>query len=132
MNDAAPEPAAAAARRAEDEVRACFEAYERALLANDVETMDGWFTDDPSVVRFGIADCQHGPDQISAWRRTAEPVPVDRRHVRTTVTALGPDVVLVALEFANGDRPGRGRQSQVWQRTAVGWRVAHAHVSMID
>ena len=117
---------------AEAEVQACFEAYERALLANDVESMDSWFTDDASVVRFGIADSQHGPEEIAAWRRTADPVPADRRHVRTTVTALGPDVVVVALEFANGARPGQGRQTQVWHRTAAGWRVAHAHVSMID
>jgi ketosteroid isomerase-like protein len=119
-------------RAAEAEVRVCFETYEQALLANDLEAMDAWFTDDPSVVRFGIADCQHGPEEIAAWRRTADPVPSDRRHVRTTITALVPDVVVVALEFANGDRHGQGRQSQVWQRTTAGWRVAHAHVSMID
>jgi ketosteroid isomerase-like protein len=119
-------------RDAEAEVRACFEAYERALLSNDVEAMDRWFTDDPSVVRFGIADAQHGPEEIAAWRRTADPVPADRRHVRTTITALGPDVVVAALEFANGTRPGQGRQTQVWRRTSTGWRVVHAHVSMID
>jgi ketosteroid isomerase-like protein len=119
-------------RDAEADVLACFEAYEQALLANDVEAMDAWFTDDASVVRFGIADAQHGPHEIAAWRRSADPVPADRRHVRTTIAALGPDVVVVALEFANGARPAQGRQSQVWHRTAAGWRVAHAHVSMID
>ena len=43
-------------------MRACFEAYEQALLANDVDAMDTWFWDDPAVVRFGIAECQYGPD----------------------------------------------------------------------
>lgn len=115
-----------------DEVRSCFEAYEAALVANDVEAMDRWFWDDVRVVRFGIADCQYGSEEIAAWRRTTAPVPSDRRRVRTTVTAHGPTLAVVALEFANGDRPGRGRQSQVWARTTDGWRVVHAHVSMID
>jgi ketosteroid isomerase-like protein len=117
---------------AEDEVRACFVAYEQALLANDVEAMDAWFWDDPAVVRFGIAECQYGPAEIAAWRREAEPVPADRRAVRTTVVAHGDDLAVVTLEFANGERAGRGRQSQVWARTAAGWRVVHAHVSVID
>lgn len=115
-----------------DEVRACFDAYEQALVANDVDAMDAWFWDDPAVVRFGIAECQYGPDEIAAWRRTTAPVPADRRHVRTTVVAHGEDLAVVTLEFANGERPGRGRQSQVWARTPRGWRVVHAHVSMID
>jgi ketosteroid isomerase-like protein len=116
--------------RAIDEVRDCFTAYEQALLANDVEAMDGWFARDAAVVRFGIAERQHGFDEISAWRRIADPVPADRRHVRTTFTPAGDDVVVVALEFANGDALGVGRQSQVWARTAAGWRIVHAHVSM--
>ena len=114
------------------EVRACFDAYERALSANDVDAMDGWFSSDPDVVRFGIADRQYGPDELAAWRRAAAPVPADRRHVRTTFIPASSDVVVVALEFANGERPGTGRQSQVWSRTPAGWRIVHAHVSMID
>ena len=114
------------------EVRECFADYEAALLANDVATMDRWFWDDPAVVRYGLAECQYGPEEIARWRRQAAPVPADRRHVRTTFVPAGDDVVVVALEFANGDAPGRGRQSQVWRRTADGWRVVHAHVSMID
>lgn len=121
-----------AERAAVDEVRECFADYESALLANDVDTMDRWFWDDPAVVRFGIAECQYGPEEIAAWRRAATPVPPERRHVRTTFTAHGADLVVATLEFANGDAPGRGRQSQLWRRTPEGWRVVHAHVSMID
>jgi ketosteroid isomerase-like protein len=116
--------------RAIDEVTGCFAAYERALLANDVEAMDGWFARDPAVVRFGIAERQHGFDEIAAWRRDATPVPHDRRHLRTTFTPAGDDVVVVALEFANGDASEVGRQSQVWARSPVGWRIVHAHVSV--
>jgi ketosteroid isomerase-like protein len=113
------------------EVRSCFEDYERALVDNDVEAMDQWFWDDPAVVRFGIAECQYGFDEISSWRREAEPVPKDRHHLHTTCTPHGPDLVVVTLEFANGERPGVGRQSQVWRRTELGWRVVHAHVSVM-
>lgn len=119
-------------RRAVAEVSECFADYERALVDNDVEAMDQWFWDDPAVTRFGLAENQYGFDEIATWRRETGPVPSDRRHVRTTLTAHGPEVVVVTLEFANGDRPGRGRQSQVWRSTADGWRVVHAHVSMID
>ena len=126
VDEAASEQSVAA------EVQACFQAYEQALLANDVDAMDAWFWDDPAVVRFGLAECQYGPEEIAAWRRRTDPVPSDRRHLRTTIAAHGPDLAVVTLEFANGDRPGLGRQSQVWSRTAEGWRIVHAHVSMID
>lgn len=114
-----------------DEVRAAFEEYEQALIHNDVAAMDAWFLPDEGIVRFGIAEIQYGYEAIAAWRRSAEPVPVSRRHERVTVTIVAPTVAVVALEFVNGDDPKRGRQSQVWQRTDAGWRIAHAHVSMI-
>ena len=34
------------------EVRAAFEAYERALISNDVPTLDAFFWDDPHTVRY--------------------------------------------------------------------------------
>jgi len=114
------------------EVRTCFADYEAALSANDVGALVAWFWNDQTVVRFGIGDLQHGAAELTAWRRTAPPVPADRRHTRTSFTPAGDDVVVVALEFVNGDAPGHGRQSQVWWRTPEGWRIVHAHVSMVD
>ena len=113
-----------------DEVTEAFEAYERALVANDVGAMDAQFWNDPRVVRFGIAEMQHGYDEVAAWRATATPVPVTRCHERVTVTAFGPDLAVVALEFRNGSDAAIGRQSQVWIRADGAWRVSHAHVSM--
>ncbi len=112
-------------------VLAAFEAYEKALLENDIETMDSWFADRPGLVRFGIAEIQHGLAEIAAWRATATPVPSSRRHVQVTASALSDDAVVVALEFRNGTDPATGRQTQVWQRLAEGWRIVHAHVSMM-
>ena len=108
-----------------------FEAYERALVANEVGGMDAAFWDDERVVRFGIAEIQHGFAEVTAWRASAAAVPTSRRHEMVTVTALGDSVAVVALEFRNGDGLGRGRQTQVWACVGGDWRIVHAHVSMI-
>lgn len=120
------------------EVRAAFDAYEAALLANDIDAIDGWFWRDGRAVRFGIADRQYGYDEIAAWRATAAPVPADRVLTRVCVTTFGADVATVDCEFRNGDAGGIdagplaiGRQSQTWVRTDDGWRITSAHVSMI-
>jgi hypothetical protein len=115
----------------EAEVRAAFDDYEHALLHNDIDRMDAWFWPDERLVRFGIADMQHGAAEVAAWRRTAPGVPANRAHQRVTVTAFDDRTAIVALEFANGDEPRIGRQSQVWRRFPAGWRVVHAHVSMV-
>ena len=115
----------------EAEVRAAFEAYEQALIANDVAAMDAAFWDDERVVRFGIAEIQHGFEEVAAWRATATPVPTSRRHERIVVTAFCADLAVVSLEFRNGDASAVGRQSQVWARLSGGWSVVHAHVSML-
>ncbi len=126
-------------QRIVETVRAAFEDYERALLHNDVTAMDESFLQDEQIVRFGIAEIQYGFQAIAAWRRSAEPVPSSRRHERVTINVVSPTVAVVALEFVNGGAESpdgkslpRGRQSQVWQLTDAGWRIAHAHVSMIN
>lgn len=114
------------------EVRAAFDAYEAALLANDVTAMDGWFWDDERTVRYGIGEVQHGFAAVAAWRRTTEPVPADRTLTHVVVTAHGPDHAVVSCEFRNGAAPAIGRQMQTWVRTGDGWRVVAAHVSMLS
>lgn len=42
------------------DISAVFERYEAALVANDVDILDELFWDSPDVVRFGLADRQHG------------------------------------------------------------------------
>lgn len=112
------------------EVRACFDDYEDALAVHDVERLDRWFLDDPTTTRFGIAEEQYGAEAVAAWRRLGPGVHPDRRIGPVVVTTVGADVAVVACEFRNGDAPELGRQSQTWVRTAEGWRVLHAHVSV--
>jgi ketosteroid isomerase-like protein len=115
----------------EREVRSAFDSYERALAQNDVDALDEWFWSDERLVRFGIAEIQHGAREVIAWRRTSAGVPPDRAHERVTVTAFDKDTAVVALEFRNGTSAELGRQSQLWRRMGCGWRIVHAHVSMI-
>jgi hypothetical protein len=111
------------------EVQMVFEQYERALLANDVDTLVGMFRAAPETVRYGIDDVQHGHDEIAAFRRASAQATPPRRLVDTVITTFGDDVAVVDTEFVPDGSTARGRQSQTWVRTIEGWRVVSAHVS---
>jgi ketosteroid isomerase-like protein len=114
----------------EREVRAAFEQYEQALVRHDIDALNGFFLDSADAVRFGLAEQQYGIDAIAAWRRSAPAVHPQRRLLRTVVTACGEDVACVSAEFTDPDTPTLGRQTQTWVRTASGWKIAVAHVSL--
>jgi ketosteroid isomerase-like protein len=111
------------------EVQACFDAYEAALVAGDVDVMNEWFEDAPHTSRFGIAEEHWGASAIREWRRTAADVPEGRRLALTDVIVCSPDVAVVSTLFRYPSSTETGRQSQTWRRTATGWRIVHAHVS---
>lgn len=116
----------------EAEVRALFEAYEDALMRNDVATMDSAFWNSPEVVRYGVAENQYGIDAVKSWRATATPIPPGRTREQTRVTALSETCVLVSTLFRYPSAPNHiGRQSQTWAKLPEGWRIVHAHVSAI-
>jgi len=114
------------------EVASAFQAYEDALIAERHDDLDVWFWNDPRVVRFGIAEFQYGHEAIAAWRRRSPHVGRDRTLHNTVITAFGPDHAIVATEFGPTDAVPTGRQSQLWARTDDGWRIVHAHVSIVD
>ena len=116
----------------EAELRACFDAYEAALVAGDVRAMNAWFVDDPHTIRFGIADEQWGTDAVRAWRASAPPVPAGRSLSATSVVVWAPELAVVTTLFHYPDSAQLGRQSQTWLRTDAGWRIIHAHVSQRD
>ena len=113
------------------EVRAAFEAYEKALAAGDVALLTEAFWDDAAVVRFGIADEQRGAAELAAWRARNPSVPPGRCLSRTVVTTFGTDAAVVSTVFTSPGTAGHGRQSQTWVRLPEGWRIVHAHVSQI-
>ena len=120
------------------EVAAAFDEYERALVANDIDTMNELFWDAPDVVRYGIGEVQHGGAAIRAWRASCEPVPASRRLHRTVVTTFGRDHATVSTEFTSDAKSLLGRQMQTWVRLGSadgrwgGWKIVAAHVSLIE
>ena len=68
------------------EVRAAFERYERAVVTNDVATLDEIFRNDPRTMRYGQSENLYGYKEIAAFpggasARRPGPNPVeDRDH----------------------------------------------------
>ncbi|WP_267355388.1 MULTISPECIES: oxalurate catabolism protein HpxZ [unclassified Methylobacterium] len=115
------------------EVEAAFEAYETALTANDVPTLEALFRDDPLTIRYGIGENLYGMDAIRAFRRARSPVGLERTLAQTQITTYGRDAAIAMTLFTRASAPGKiGRQSQTWMRFPEGWRVIAAHVSLID
>jgi hypothetical protein len=115
------------------QLRAVFEAYEAAFVANDMEALDAFFLHEPTTIRYGVADMQQGIEQLRAYRRSVSPGGLARELRDTVITTYGTDLGVASTLFFRDRHPGKtGRQMQTWIRTAVGWRIAAAHVSVID
>ena len=115
------------------EVTAAFEAYERALVSNDVAALDAMFRDDPRTIRFGGGENLFGYAQIKAFRAARSPVGLARTISNTVITAYGRDVAIASTLFRRTNMQGKvGRQMQTWVRFPEGWRVVAAHVSLIE
>ena len=112
------------------EVCAAFEQYERALIEHDIQALNGFFLNSPDSIRYGIAEQNYGIEAIAAYRRASVPVHHERRLLRTVVTGYGTHVACVSTEFTDPVTAGLGRQTQTWVRTAEGWKIAVAHVSV--
>jgi len=114
-----------------DEVTAAFMRYERALIAQDVATLDALFWDSSHTLRFGIAENLYGHDAIAAFRSGRPPIDLTRRLMNTVITTYGRDMGTANTEFQRVGATVPGRQSHVWLRTEQGWRIAAAHVSLL-
>lgn len=114
------------------EVRAAFARYEAALIANDVETLDALFRNDPRTLRYGIAENLYGYDDISAFRAARSPLGLARSTSRTVITTYGRDFAVASTLFHRPSLVGKvGRQMQSWVRFEEGWFIVAAHVSII-
>jgi len=115
------------------EVEAAFFEYERALVTNDVGVLDRLFFDRATTIRYGIAENLYGHSEIAAFRAARSPTGLARTLERTVITTYGRDFAVASTLFRRDSVPGKiGRQMQTWVRTDDGWRVAAAHVSMIE
>jgi len=113
------------------EVRAVFDRYEVALVTNDVDTLDELFWASPLTVRYGLGENLYGRDAIVAFRRARSPLNLARTLRNTVITTFGADFATASTEFLRPPGTAVGRQMQTWMRTAAGWRVVAAHVSLL-
>jgi hypothetical protein len=115
------------------EVEAVFARYEAALVGNDIAVLDELFLDSPTTIRYGGAENLYGIEAIRAFRAQRSAAGLARQLSGTVITCYGRDMAVAATLFHRDAAPGRiGRQMQTWVRTAAGWKVAAAHVSVID
>jgi hypothetical protein len=111
------------------EVKAAFERYEAALISNNVPVLDELFWNSPHTIRYGITENLYGYEAIAQFRGARSATGLARTLSNTVITTYGSDFATVNTEF---HRPGQsGRQGQTWLRTAEGWRVVSAHVSLL-
>lgn len=114
------------------QVTQAVDAYERALMDNDVAALDGAFWDSPHTVRLGVAENLYGFDAIAAFRVGRAGGSPPRTRLRTEITTFGDDFAIANVEFRRDDTGRIGRQSQTWLRTPDGWKIASAHVSLMQ
>jgi len=127
---------------APDGLLEALDAYEAALLANDLDALDAAFVDSPGTMRGDDRGLLVGHDAISAFRGARGGV-ATRSLTHVEVRPLTEDRALVVSvsRFAAG---GQGLQTQLWRRdggageretndgdTGAGprWRIEAAHVT---
>jgi len=112
------------------EVRAAFDAYEAALMANDVDALNDLFWRDERTVRFGPGDARYGHAAIAAFRSGRDTTDLARSLERVHIATFGRDCAVAFAEYRRTGSGRRGQQSQTWVRFADGWRIVAAHVSL--
>ena len=114
------------------EVGAAFEAYEKALVSNDVATLDAMFRKDKRTIRYGVAENLYGHEEVAAFRAARPAINLARERSRTVITTFGRDFAVASTLSRREGGNKLGRQMQTWVRFGEGWRVVAAHVSLID
>ena len=115
------------------EVKTAFGRYEKALVSNDVQTLDELFRDDPRTVRYGATENLYSHAEIRSFRASRSPVALGRKLSRTIITTFGRDFAVASTLYERPSAPGKiGRQTQTWVKFPEGWRIVGAHVSLMD
>ena len=115
-----------------EELGKLVDAYNQALIANDVKALQDYFWPSPLALRFGVTEQLYGAQEIAEFRQNRVINFTDRKTLRQDIVALGSDIGIATLEFSVmvAGKQRHGRQSQVWARfETLGWRIVSAHVS---
>jgi len=113
------------------EVEAAFQAYEDALMRNDLQALDTTFWPSDLTVRIGPGQNLYGIDAIRAFRKNRPGGSPQRKLLKVMISTFGSDFAMANAEFQRENAAAPGRQSQTWVRFANGWKVVSAHVSML-
>jgi hypothetical protein len=113
------------------ELGAAFEEYERALVGNDIGTLNRLFWNSPHTLRYGVNELLYSHAEIAEFRIHRGAIDQLRTLRNTRITTFGRDFGVANTEWTRPGSDRIGRQSQTWVRTAEGWRIVCAHVSVM-
>ena len=113
------------------EVRAVFDRYEAALTTNDVPVLEELFWNASETTRYGVGENLYGWEEISAFRQARTTGSFRRTLMRTVITTYGRDFATANTEYQREGHDQPGRETKTLLRTADGWRIVSAHVSLM-
>ena len=113
------------------EVTQAFERYEKALNENDQPVLNELFWNSPHTLRYGIAEQLYGYEAIKGFRAGRPAIDLRRDLLKVVITTYGTDFATASCEYRRLETGRLGRQMQTWMKTADGWRVVAAHVSLL-
>jgi len=113
------------------EVEKNFNEYEKALNENDQAVLNKLFWNSPHTLRYGIAEQLYGYEAIKGFRAGRPAIDLRRDLLKVVITTYGRDFATASCEYKRLETGRLGRQMQTWMRTADGWRVVAAHVSLL-
>lgn len=113
------------------EMTAAFQAYERALVGNDIEGLNALFWESDLTLRYGVRELLYSHAEIAKFRRDRGPIDQRRSLRNTRITTFGRDFATANTEYVPHGSDRVGRQSQTWVRTDAGWKIVSAHVSFL-
>lgn len=113
------------------ELTAAFDAYERALIGNDIAALNSMFWDAPQTLRYGVREHErlYSHAEIAQFRIARGPIDQRRTLRNRRIITFGRDFGVANTEYIPAGSDKIGRQSQTWIRTDGGWRIVSAHVS---
>lgn len=113
------------------EIEVVFNRYEKALTENDIPVLEELFYNAPETTRYGVGENLYGWEEISAFRRQRKTGPFCRKLDKTVITAYGRDFATANTEYWREGHRQPGRETKTLLRTAEGWRIVSAHVSLL-
>ncbi len=114
------------------EVREVFERYEKALVTNDVATLDTMFRKDERTIRYGVAENLYGHSEVAAFRAARSPINLARTRERVVDHHLRPRLrrrlhALPPRQHARQDRPADADLGALPGRLAGGRGARQPH-----